>query len=251
MKTLQDDNAYSDKWSCECKTWQGIDKKGLICPFCHTEVKFIGDNFEIFGWIKLNEPYKIIHPNLYQIIQSYFGNDNLQAILEPDIELNTNGTKMTSWERKAFKKKMANKKKFTKHSNSDKTYAGIGMMQFMEQFDEILEYFHKKNGTKKIEIYNDYCDENKGGEDKINLFDEEFFDTNFSNPMDAARAVYFGSIENWSDEYIRFNAYGNLVSLTEYDVKEIINDNIEEIFKHFNNFTNFICSANIFYNINI
>ena len=155
MKTLQDDNAFADKYSCECKTWQGINKKGLICPFCHTEVKFIGDNFEIFGWIKLKEPYKIIHPNLFKIIQSYFGNDNLQAIIEPDIELNTNGTKMTSWEKKAFKKKMANKKKFTKHSNSDKTYAAIGMMQFREQFDEILEYFHKKNGTKKIEQYED------------------------------------------------------------------------------------------------
>ena len=155
MKTLQDDNAYSDKWSCECKTWQGIDKKGLVCPFCHTEVKFIGDNFEIFGWIKLNEPYKIIHPNLYQIIQSYFGNDNLQAILEPDIELNTNGTKMTTWEKKAFKKKMANKKKFTKHNNSDKTYAGIGMMQLMEQFDEILEYFHQKNKKNKLGYYED------------------------------------------------------------------------------------------------
>ena len=153
MKTLQDDDAFADKYSCECKTWQGINKKGLICPYCHTEVKFIGDNFEIFGWIKLKEPYKVFHPNLYKVVQSYFGNDNLEAILEPDIELNVNGTKMTSWEKKAFKKKMSNKKKFTKHGSSDKTYAGIGMMQLIEQFDEILEYFHKKNGTKKIEQY--------------------------------------------------------------------------------------------------
>ena len=34
---------------------------------------------------------------------------------------------------------MANKKKFAKYSNSDKTYAAIGMMQFREQFDEILK----------------------------------------------------------------------------------------------------------------
>lgn len=98
-----------------------------------------------------------------------------------------------------------------------------------ERFEEL---FNELPLGKKIEIYNDYCDENKGGEDKISLFDEEFFDTYFySDPMGAARAVHFGHIENWSDEYIRFNAYGNLVSLTEYDVKEIINDNIEEIFE--------------------
>lgn len=96
-----------------------------------------------------------------------------------------------------------------------------------ERFEEL---FDELPLGKKIEMYNNYCYENRGGEGVISLFDEEFFDTNFSSPMDAARAVHFGNIEDWNDDYIRFNAYGNLVSLTEYDAEDIINDYKEEIF---------------------
>ena len=44
------------------------------------------------------------------------------------------------------------------------------------------------------------------------VFDAEFFQIFFADPMEAARATHFGNI-NWSDNYIRFNAYGNLESI--------------------------------------
>jgi hypothetical protein len=50
--------------------------------------------------------------------------------------------------------------------------------------------------------------------------------------MDAARATFFGDIKNWSDEYIRFNGYGNLESVSEYDVDEEIEGYLEDIFEH-------------------
>lgn len=58
-------------------------------------------------------------------------------------------------------------------------------------------------------------------------FDEEFFKIFFSDPIEAARATYFGNIQNWNDKYIRFNAYGNLestyfINLDESDIDEII-----------------------------
>ena len=43
-------------------------------------------------------------------------------------------------------------------------------------------------------------------------FDEEFFENFFSDPMEAARATFFGDIHNWNDELIRFDSYGNLES---------------------------------------
>lgn len=43
-------------------------------------------------------------------------------------------------------------------------------------------------------------------------FDEEFFSSAFTDPMEAARATFFGDIRNWGDEYIHFNGYGNLES---------------------------------------
>jgi hypothetical protein len=43
-------------------------------------------------------------------------------------------------------------------------------------------------------------------------FDEEFFHVYFTDPYEAARATFFGDIRNWGDDYIHFNAYGNLES---------------------------------------
>lgn len=44
-------------------------------------------------------------------------------------------------------------------------------------------------------------------------FSDDFFDIYFSGrPMEAARATHFGNV-NWSDNWIRFNAYGNLETI--------------------------------------
>ena len=51
-------------------------------------------------------------------------------------------------------------------------------------------------------------------------FDEDFFSTFFSDPMEAARATFFGSIQSWADSYIRFNAYGNLESTAYLDYSD-------------------------------
>lgn len=59
--------------------------------------------------------------------------------------------------------------------------------------------------------------------------DEEFFNIHFEgNPMEAVRAAHFGEY-NYSDDYVRFNGYGNLESLSEYDLEREIKDEIEDI----------------------
>ena len=59
--------------------------------------------------------------------------------------------------------------------------------------------------------------------------DEEFFGMFFSNnPMELARAIYYGDYK-YNDEYVRFNGYGNLESLDNFEYKEELKDNIEEI----------------------
>ena len=54
----------------------------------------------------------------------------------------------------------------------------------------------------------------------------------FSDPIEAARAVYFGNIESWIDEYIRFNGYGNLESLSESQAASFADDFTDEIYEH-------------------
>ena len=59
--------------------------------------------------------------------------------------------------------------------------------------------------------------------------DEEFFDMFFEGrPAEVARAIFYGDY-NYNDEYIKFNGYENLESLSEYDYEELLKENIEEI----------------------
>ena len=59
--------------------------------------------------------------------------------------------------------------------------------------------------------------------------DEYFFRDFFDGKVDeAVRAVCYGDYE-YMDDYVRFNAYGNLESCSEYEYEQEIEDNAEEI----------------------
>lgn len=59
--------------------------------------------------------------------------------------------------------------------------------------------------------------------------DENFFDTYFNGrPMEAVRAASYGEY-NYNDEYVKFNAYGNLESASENDVIKEMEDSIDDI----------------------
>ena len=60
--------------------------------------------------------------------------------------------------------------------------------------------------------------------------DEEFFDIYYNNALEAVRAVCYGDY-NYTDEYVKINAYGNLESCGSYELEEELKDNIEEITK--------------------
>ena len=63
--------------------------------------------------------------------------------------------------------------------------------------------------------------------------DEEFFNTFFfNNPMELARAIYYG-VYNYCDDYVKFNGYGNLETIDRYglvkECKEYIDDIVNEL----------------------
>lgn len=111
------------------------------------------------------------------------------------------------------------------------------MAMTLEQFKE---KFNDLSTSEKVSIYNEYQLEHGDPDDMLNSFDEDFFNTYFEGkPMDAVRAAYFGEI-HWADEYIRFNGYGNLESVSSFSVDEIIEDEIEEIFNHSDTWEDYI-----------
>ena len=107
-------------------------------------------------------------------------------------------------------------------------------------YEAFEERFNDLTLEEKVTIYNQYCDEYGNSDKWLSTFDEEFFEQYFTDPMEAASATFFGNVKSWSDEYIRFNAYGNLESLSDFDVKKEIEGYIEEIYKHPDTWSDYI-----------
>lgn len=98
----------------------------------------------------------------------------------------------------------------------------------MEKLERIKEYLLDnedvlKDVVREINSYN-------GALDYLDYFenDEEFFSMFFTDPMEAVRATQYGDY-NFTDDYVRFNAYGNLDSCDEWALLEDLKDNIDEI----------------------
>lgn len=79
--------------------------------------------------------------------------------------------------------------------------------QWLEVYNDFLSL------TEKISLWNTYCSDClEEIEYQIESNDENFFNTFFEGkPMEAVRASYFGTYR-YSDDYVWFNAYGNLNS---------------------------------------
>ena len=105
--------------------------------------------------------------------------------------------------------------------------------------------FDKLSTSEKVSIYNRYCCKTNKVGDIIYVFDENFFETHFKNhPYDAARAVFSGNIQSWRDDYIRFDEYANLESLSEGEAENEVNYYLEEIFECTESWENYIEDSN-------
>lgn len=154
---LGDMNPFADRYSCECGYWKSRIHRDTECPICHTQCIYVDDDYEIFGWIILKDKYHIIHPKFYDSLESIFGQSQyncerkrikgskLQNILNYSPEIDQDG--------------FARECEF---KPDNEPFYGIGMMAFYERFDEILEYYYKKNPKKK-----DYYDEIMENRDKV------------------------------------------------------------------------------------
>ena len=67
--------------------------------------------------------------------------------------------------------------------------------------------------------------------------DEEFFNTFFyNNPTEAVRASFYGDY-NYCDNWVKFDGYGNLKSVNDYELeneyKDYIDDIVKSILEHY------------------
>ena len=104
----------------------------------------------------------------------------------------------------------------------------------------VIDYFENCDSSNFFMAYELVCAINcyDGSLDEISYYynDDDFFAMTFgTNVLDAVRAVCYGDY-NYSDDYVRFNAYGNLESANMYELislykmyKEEIADKITEL----------------------
>lgn len=141
---LQDANPFGNRYRCKCGHTTSRFYHGLTCEVCGEKVEFKDDNFQMFGYIVLKDPYYIIHPNLFNSLASFIGETEFMNIITPDDRKDEDGHDI------AIERK------------SNDIYKGIGIIGFYEKFDEIMEFYRIKKPNKQ-----DYYEDIMANRDKV------------------------------------------------------------------------------------
>jgi len=141
---LQDANAFGNRYRCKCGHKTQRFYHGLVCEVCGEKVQFRDDNFSMFGYICLKDPYYIIHPNLFMSLAFFIGEKDFMAIITPDDRKDEDGHDIEIKRPK------------------DEPFRGIGMIDFHDRFDEVMEFYRVKKPGKK-----DYYDSIMADKDKV------------------------------------------------------------------------------------
>lgn len=134
--TSGDSIEFIERYSCDCKKLKGKFNNGIMCKECGTEVVYRKIDVSKTGWITINENYSLIHPIFFRMIKKIIGR-SLDSILQYDAKIDRDGV--------------------VEEVNSDKNpFYSIGIVEFKERFDEILNYYYDLNKSKKdiTETYN-------------------------------------------------------------------------------------------------
>lgn len=89
-----------------------------------------------------------------------------------------------------------------------------------------------------MQLNNTFCDISSYVGLYIYINDEDFFQDYFKNRIDIARAISYGDYR-FSDEYVRFDGYGNLESMDFLDLNDLADcvDNIaDSVEENWNNY---------------
>lgn len=101
-------------------------------------------------------------------------------------------------------------------------------------YEDMINYLQDNVDTLR-EMVDEVNSYNGALEDyKWEINDEEFYDIFFKDKMEVARAVYYGGNSyNYMEEYVRFDAYGNLETTDDYNMRRDLQDGASEILDEF------------------
>lgn len=129
--SYEDENAFAERYRCQCGHLIGKIYEGEICKECHTKVQFVDTDLKMFAWYHIENGYKIIQPAMYKKLEALIGKNYLPDILDFKSEMNIDGYYKPP------------------EVHSKNPFYGIGMLAFRDRLDEILKYFYKKKKSRK------------------------------------------------------------------------------------------------------
>lgn len=132
---LSSDNAFKERYSCECGYLLGKSHESTLCPYCRTSVRLVDIDLEKFAYIKIKD-YYIIHPALYLYLDNIMGEKNKQSILE-NILKPPKFVDTDEFGNPLFEEEI--------EVDKEQPFKNIGMIEFKRRFDEILDFYANKN----------------------------------------------------------------------------------------------------------
>lgn len=138
--TYEDEQSFIERYRCECGAFMGKQFEHEICPICNTPVEFKDSNINTTGWISLGEN-KIINPLYYNLLSSAIGTAPFTDIISAKYKITKDGHKLKPREDELDEKPTS-------------PYAGIGIDNFYDRYEEIIDYFigKKKNKVDTLTI---------------------------------------------------------------------------------------------------
>lgn len=87
---------------------------------------------------------------------------------------------------------------------------------------EVTQKIEDMDNSELVSLHNEYCQNNSLHDDEIFANDVDFFETYFSGKVtEAVRAAIYGDF-NFGDEWVTFNGYANLQSISDGRIMEYI-----------------------------
>lgn len=135
-----DEQAFAERYRCECGEMQSKVFEGETCPICGTEIKFRDIDVNFCGWIVLPNGHKIVAPHYYNILTNIIGKKEFSDIIQVKQKVDRDGKRSDI--------------ELSDLENVEITspFMGIGEIGFRNRFVEIMEYFRKKKKNKSDSI---------------------------------------------------------------------------------------------------
>lgn len=150
---LADTDKDIREFSCDCGALYGRFYEGMPCPECGTIVKCqFNKDIKRVGWIDI-APFVIINPNAYELIGKVCGFKNLQKILQYEINIDLDGnlSSVNTQDDDSDDEPASKKSKSVQKQNVP--FANLGMIEFRNNFDNILSYYADIKGAKEEAKY--------------------------------------------------------------------------------------------------